>query len=121
MKKSNPGDKSTSSQKKSARQAARKKVNLAEVREQITNLVGNKALTMVGTTMAEVNKGHYAALKYLFEVVGLYPATTSSERAPEEHSLARTLLKRLGLPEEPVVESEGRESNESEEPAISIP
>ena len=90
-------------------------MNLAEVREQITNLVGNKALDMVETTMEEVNKGHYAALKYLFEVVGLYPATSSADRTPEEHSLARTLLTRLGLEEDPLPESGTAESAKMEE------
>ena len=49
--------------------------------------------------MEEVNKGHYLAMKYLFEMVGLCPATTPEE-APQEDSLAKTLLRRLGLPED---------------------
>jgi hypothetical protein len=56
---------------------------------------------MVETTMDEVDKGHYLAMKYLFEMVGLCPAT-SPEEAPEEDSLAKTLLRRLGLPEETI-------------------
>jgi hypothetical protein len=76
-----------------------KQVDLGVVRGQITNLVGNGALKMVATTMEEVNKGHYLAMKYLFEMVGLCPATTSEE-AQQEDSLAKTLLRRLGLPED---------------------
>ena len=78
---------------------ALKRVDLGVVREQITNLVGNRAVEMVETTMDEVDKGHYLAMKYLFEMVGLCPAASPDE-APEEDSLAKTLLRRLGLPEE---------------------
>jgi hypothetical protein len=78
---------------------ALKQVDLGAIREQITNLVGNGAVEMVETTIEEVGKGHYLAMKYLFEMVGLCPATTPEE-ALQEDSLARTLLRRLRLPEE---------------------
>jgi hypothetical protein len=74
-------------------------IDLGVVREQITNLVGNRAVNMVENTIDEVDKGHYLAMKYLFEMVGLCPATTPEE-ALQEDSLARTLLRRLRLPEE---------------------
>jgi hypothetical protein len=76
-----------------------KQVDLGAVREQITNLVGNRAVNMVEITMDEVDKGHYLAMKYLFEMIGLCPATTPEEELQED-SLARTLLRRLRLPEE---------------------
>jgi hypothetical protein len=78
---------------------AMKQVDLAVVRGQITNLVGNRAVKMVTTTMNEVDKGHYLAMKYLFEMIGLCPAT-APEGPPPEDSLAKTLLRRLRLPEE---------------------
>ena len=78
---------------------ALKQVDLAVVRGQITNLVGNRAVGMVETTMDEVDKGHYLAMKYLFELIGLCPATTAEDPLPED-SLAKTLLRRLRLPEE---------------------
>ncbi|MDP9159938.1 MAG: hypothetical protein M3O09_06875 [Acidobacteriota bacterium] len=78
--------------------------DLASIRERITNLVSNEALNMVQITIEEVNKGHYMAMKYLFEMIGLYPGA-AKEEAPVEDSLARTLLRRLGLPEEPMLES----------------
>ena len=83
----------------SASKKALKRVDLGVIREKITNLVGNRALDMVETTMAEVDKGHYLAMKYLFEMVGLCPAT-GPEEALQEDSLASTLLRRLRLPEE---------------------
>jgi hypothetical protein len=83
----------------SAPKKALKRVDLGAIREQITSLVGNRAVAMVEITMAEVNKGHYLALKYLFEMIGLCPAT-DPEATVQEDSLARTLLRRLRLPEE---------------------
>jgi hypothetical protein len=81
-------------------------VNLAVVRKDITNIVGNEATTLTRAVMAEGRKGQLAPVKYLFEVAGLYPASEESQTKPEEASLARTLLHRLGLPEDPVSTSE---------------
>jgi hypothetical protein len=74
-------------------------VEIAQVRETITRVVGNKALQMVKTTIADVGNGHYLAMKYLFEMVGLYPAAVSDERGPQD-SLVKILLRNLGIPEE---------------------
>jgi hypothetical protein len=87
-----------------AKSAALKPVDLAEIRRQITDLVGNGAVAMVETTMEEVGKGHYLGMKYLFEMIGLYPAT-SPDDAPMQDSMAAILLRRLGLPEAPMLES----------------
>ena len=84
---------------------ARKPVDLEAVRKEITGLVGNEAVSMVETTMAEVEKGHYAAMKFLFEMIGLYPAT-GKEEAGSGESIASRLIRRLGLPEDPRVETE---------------
>jgi hypothetical protein len=91
-----------------AKKKAAKRVDLGNVREQITNLVGNHAVKMVEITMGEVSKGHYLTMKYLFEMIGLCPATTPAEELQED-SLAKTLLRRLRLPEEtnPVTEVTG--------------
>jgi len=82
-----------------------KPVDLATVRQEITNLVGGQAVEMVEMTIQEATQGHYAAMKYLFEMVGLYPAT-APPGTPVEDSLARTLLRRLGLPEEAMVDTQ---------------
>ncbi len=94
-----PGPKKHSAVNKSSRDP----VDLAEIRQQITNLVGNGALGMVETMIEEVGKGHYLGMKYLFELIGLYPATVADE-SPAEDSMAATLLRRLGLPESPMQE-----------------
>jgi len=82
---------------------SRDPVDLAEIRQQITNLVGSDAVSMVEATIEAVGKGHYLGMKYLFELIGLYPATGADE-APVQDSMAATLLRRLGLPESPMQE-----------------
>jgi len=75
-------------------------VDLKVLREQITNLVGNHAVVMVNKTIAEADKGHYLAMKYLFEMVGLCPAINSGGGVEEEaDSLAKILLERLNIPQ----------------------
>ena len=78
-------------------------MDLAEIRRQITALVGNGAVGMVESTMEQVGKGHYLGMKYLFEMIGLYPATAADD-APTEDTLAAILLRRLGLLEAPMPE-----------------
>jgi hypothetical protein len=94
----------TSNKASSGRKGAQKAVDLAAIRQQIANLVGNDAIGMVETTIEEVGKGHYLGMKYLFELVGLYPATTGGDGALVSDSMAATLLRRLGLPEAPLPE-----------------
>ena len=53
---------------------------------------------MVESTIEEVHKGHFAAMRYLFEMIGLYPAEAGQEE-PDESSLAKILLRRLNLPD----------------------
>jgi hypothetical protein len=78
---------------------ALKRVDLNAVREQITNLVASRAVDMVESAIADAEKGHYPAVKYLFEMVGFCPAA-APDGAIEEDSLAKILLRRLKLPEE---------------------
>jgi len=75
--------------------------DLWEIRRHIADMVGNGAIGMVETTIDQVGKGHYLGMKYLFEMIGLYPATSTNDSA-EEDSLAAVLLRRLGLPEAPI-------------------
>jgi hypothetical protein len=100
---------------------SRKPVDLQVVRQEINDMVGGEAISMVETTIAEVDKGHYGAMKYLFEMIGLYPATEGETPAEGEDVLAKTLLKRLGLPEDaapkPAV-TKGSSSPEAENDAV---
>ncbi|MBZ5572375.1 MAG: hypothetical protein LAO09_10920 [Acidobacteriia bacterium] len=98
MKKSRAKMPTRSSKRASSEKAEGGAVDLVALRQQITALVGNEALRMVAETVRQVHKGHYQALKYLFEMVGLYPASGTLE-APGEDSLAATLLNYLGVSE----------------------
>ncbi len=60
-------------------------------------------MVRVLTTDAAI-KGNLSAMKYLFEMVGLFPASGPQAGPQEQDCLARTLLERLGLEDE--VESE---------------
>lgn len=73
---------------------------------------GSGALEMVPTTIEEVGKGHYLGMKYLFELVGLYPATSTDGESGSD-SMAVTLLRRLGLPEVPVPEQKVTKDRET--------
>jgi len=54
---------------------------LEAIRQQICDLVGSQAVGLVETTIGEVDKGHYGEMKYLFEIIGLYPATLQENTA----------------------------------------
>ena len=99
-------------EKPQATTVARKSPDMAEIRRQITELVGSGALEMVATTIEEVGKGHYLGMKYLFEPVGLYPATSTDGESGSD-SMAVTLLRRLGLPEVPVPEQKVTKDRET--------
>ena len=73
--------------------------DLSVLRGQITDLVARSAVAMVQQAIDAVNEeGQYQAIKYLFEMIGLYPAS-AAEGSPIEDSLVKTLLHHLGLPE----------------------
>ncbi len=73
--------------------------DLGGLRRQITELVADNAVAMVQNTIDGVNEGgQHQALKYLFEMIGLYPAP-SDEDQPDEESLTATLLRHLGIEE----------------------
>lgn len=86
--------------KSGAGRGGKKPPDFAAVRKRINDLVGNQAVGLVQSAIDEADKGHFTAMKYLFEMIGLYP-TAGEETMPGEESLARTLLQRLGVPEEP--------------------
>jgi hypothetical protein len=73
--------------------------DLASLRCEITGLVARNAVGMVQQAIDAVREeGQYQAIKYLFEMIGLYPAAAQDESHGQD-SLARSLLERLGLPQ----------------------
>jgi len=116
MKKITTGSGRKNSKQRLAPRGSWKPVDLGEIRQKITNLVGEEAGPMVESAIEEAHKGHFGAMKYLFEIVGLYPAG-DAEAGPNDNSLARTLLHRLGLPEKSTLENpvtENQVTNDSE-------
>lgn len=108
MKKAN--GKNRGAAKKSAKNnggKTKKPVDLAQVRGDIANLVGDSAADIAIEVIKVAKTGQLAQVKYLFEVAGLYPATEGTAATqPQEGSLAHTLLRRMGLPLEPVIRDE---------------
>ncbi len=81
----------------------KKPVDIVQARENVANLVRNSAAEIAMGMIEGAKAGQLASAKYLFEVAGLYPATEETEVERTEDSLAYTLLKRMGLPTEPVI------------------
>ena len=73
-------------------------VDLDTIRQQVTNLVANRALDVVHKMLDQIGQGNHQAMKYLFEMVGLFPASTTEDRSKED-SLAKTLSNYLDIPE----------------------
>jgi hypothetical protein len=93
-----------SAAKESAKKSETKKgKDIVEVRVNIDNLVKESAEKIAAEVIKVALTGQLATAKYLFEAVGLYPATEQTMARPIETSLAHTLLTRMGLPLEPVV------------------
>jgi len=100
------GTKKTDATKKGSRKS-KKDLNPADVRKDIAQMVDSQAATMAQAVIDEGKKGQLATVKYLFEMAEIYPASTDGSRATtDEDSLARTLLNRLDLPEEPIARDE---------------
>lgn len=71
--------------------------DLRRLRSQIMELVARNAVSMVQNAIDAINEGgQYQALKYLFEIVGLYPPAVGEDQ-PDGDSLAATLLRSLGI------------------------
>jgi hypothetical protein len=75
---------------------AKTPVDIAKIRDQIKQAVGGRAVEVVNAAMDGVKNGHYLPMKYLFEAVGIFPVSTGAE-SPEDNSLAKILLKSLGI------------------------
>lgn len=94
---------------------SKKELNPAEVREDIAQMVKSEAALMAEAVIGEGKKGQLATVKYLWEVAKIFPESTDgSQASADEECLAKTLLRRLDLPENPV----GRDEEDLPKPAI---
>jgi hypothetical protein len=112
---------STSSSSSSSSAKDKQPVDLAEVRKEISSIVGTNAAALTRAVMGEGLKGQLAPVKYLFEATGLYPATEISETKPDKESLAHTLMRNLKLPESPIVNEDDNEDDEDADSSNSSP
>ena len=116
VKKARTKGKGTAKKSAAKKSAAKKKKgkDIVEVRQNINELVKDSAED-IATSVIEVatRTGQLASAKYLFEAIGLYPATEQTATPPVAGSLAFTLLKRMGLPTEPMI-------SEEDEPAAGL-
>jgi hypothetical protein len=107
--------------KKKNAKKGKKRLDPAEVRKDIAQMVDWEAAVMVQAVIDEGKKGQLATVKYLLEMAEIYPASTDgSQASAEEDSLARTLLHRLNLPEEPIVRDEEDEPESEERTAAEL-
>ena len=83
---------------------------LPELRQKITGLVARNAVAMVQCAIDGVmEEGQYQAIKYLFEMVGIYPASAGADDAPED-TLSKVLLRRLGVDESGLTPGSGQDT-----------
>ncbi|MGA8222788.1 MAG: hypothetical protein WB780_14140, partial [Candidatus Acidiferrales bacterium] len=88
---------------------AMKPVDFVQVRKTIATMVGGAAQAITKKAIEGAKNGQLGPAKYLFEAVGLYPPTEETAQTRPEDSLAYTLLKRMGLPTDPVIRDEEEE------------
>jgi hypothetical protein len=103
--KSNTTEKKTAKKKSTPR--SRKERNPAAVHDDIARIVESGAKRITKAVLEQAMAGQLAPAKYLFEMAEIYPEGKDGNHATaEEESLAATLLRRLELPDEPVVRDE---------------
>src|SRR5437868_12547021 len=72
--------------------------DIAALRDRITGLVARNAVAMVQCAIdAVMEEGQFQAIKYLFEMVGIYPMAAGQSDEPDD-TLAKVLLRHLGVP-----------------------
>jgi hypothetical protein len=93
------------------RRSGKKQLDAAQVREEIAGMVKAGAKQIAEAVMGQaIINGELAPAKYLFEVASIYPPSTDgSQSLKEEDSLAKTLMDRLNLPDEPIARDEDGE------------
>jgi hypothetical protein len=85
--------------------------DVIRLRADIDKLIRSAAEIIAQALIDAAKAGQVAPAKYLFEAVGLYPVTEETMPKPEGESLAERLLKRMGLPTEPVIDGEDGEKS----------
>ncbi len=89
-----------------------KAADMGAVRQRISKIVSGAAENITRKLVTKAKDGDLAHSKYLFEMAGVYPREEAAGKPPEEESLAKTLLQRMGLPTTPVLDDEEGETHE---------
>ena len=86
---------------------SKKELNPEEVRKEIEQMVQSEAANIAAAVIGEGKKGQVSPMKFLFEMAHIFPKPTDgSQTSTEEECLAKTLLRRMDLPDEPVMRDE---------------
>jgi hypothetical protein len=102
--------KGKAAKKKTATKKNQKQLDPAEVRQEIAGIVKSGAKEITEAVIVHAMQGELAPAKYLLEMAGVYPPVTDgSMSSSDEDCLAKTLLHRLNLPEEPIKQDEDDE------------
>ena len=96
--------------KKAGRETATKKraskakgSDASQVYERIAAIVRAAATEIAQALIDRARNGDPAAAKYLFDLASIFPSAGDTDAGEkEEDSLAKTLMHRLNLPEEPI-------------------
>jgi nitrogenase molybdenum-iron protein alpha/beta subunit len=91
---------------------------LQDARNRVINVIVDSSVDMTKGAVRSVNeKGNISALRFLWEIAGMFP-TSASDDVEEQESVAKSLIKNLGLYEEfPTIhgsEGDGKGDVESE-------
>jgi hypothetical protein len=87
------------SMKASTKKAASGPEKVAVTRDKVSHVIAEHAPKMTEAMAAEAEKGHLPAFKYLFELLGIYPApAVEHPEAEDSNDLARVLLNRFDFP-----------------------
>ncbi len=89
-----------------------KQMEAAEVHQEIAGIVKASAAEIAQVLIDRALDGDAAAAKYLFEFARIFPTEgETNAHAKEEDSLAKTLMHRLHLPEEPIKIDDDEDGN----------
>lgn len=96
---------------------AKKPEEKRKIRNQVTNVILNNSVGMAQRVVRLVNEeGNINSLKFLWETARLFPTGDVEEEPDGGETLAKILLKALGLPTEPPSE-DGEEREEANQEA----
>jgi hypothetical protein len=95
---------------------AKKSEEIGKIRNQVRNVILDQSTDMAKRIVRSVNEeGNVGALKFLWETARLFPTGDAEEESGGGESMAKMLLKALGLPTEPPSEEEEEHKQDDHE------